>query len=880
MALVPISANELVSSVRAKMNALIGKANAIGEAVEATAADAIQTAADREATETAAAIAVAAQGATTLAAAAVGVYSAATLLAAIALGISDVADGDPFYATGADVTFTGLYRRDGSAATEIARTAKVTAIQASDALAGHFAGIDHGLYPTWGDGILSPTDRGFWFDATDPRALFSDLAGTIPAVAGDPVKYIRPHRSVANPDINSVTDRTLMTGFTATGVTAGTATGSDGVSTVRLLTETTANAAHYYRHSSITPVALRRYVIRSRVKLTNRIRCSLAAGSIVAVFDVSTESVVSVSTNTEASVRPASNGFYDIALAWVAPNAVGFSPQVALAAADGSLSYAGSASATMAVEYFDVLSASYDGFVQADGTKAPALADTTVGTILDPDGSNDAMIMSAFDLTGASKVTMVVAGVQDAATTSPKIAVEHGYAPTGGYGVMTDRSTPAGNITPFVQTSGSDYTFCSSQVRAAGSPFCLIVEFDPEQATPADRVRAWLDGDEISWPTISAIGTMTAANAFASRPLYLFARLGSSLFSDLKIAGILIVDRDLIAAERERLTRTGKYRSGQPAVEGGVFPCRAFSDAGEVVQQSWGMQPGAYARVEIETEATAMTVSHYNNISGTTYTGFSQIGVTVDGAWQQDITPAGLGAGSSMITLPDGPKLVSFVAGLQTKRPGEDIIGSWVTKVKANAPMQQVFRSSTKVLIYGDSIGVGANASPVQRYGWPMRLRAALHPVQVAVEGYGWRSLYEDAVDDAAKKAFVRKILAHRPDILWMAIGTNDYFLAQWNAATFGAAYADILDRLHAALPGLRIYAQTPLSRAVEATNAAGSTTGAYRSAIATACTGKSWVTLIDGTAIMTTASLADGVHPTTAGHGIYADYVKGVLGW
>jgi hypothetical protein len=75
------------------------------------------------------------------------------------------------------------------------------------------------------------------------------------------------------------------------------------------------------------------------------------------------------------------------------------------------------------------------------------------------------------------------------------------------------------------------------------------------------------------------------------------------------------------------------------------------------------------------------------------------------------------------------------------------------------------------------------------------------------------------------------------------------------------------------------IYCQTPLVRSVESANGSGSTLGDYRTQIATAVSSRTaFATLVDGTAILTTADLDDGVHPTTAGHAAYAAYVGGVL--
>lgn len=111
MALVPISANELVSSVRAKMNALIDEANAIGEAVEATEADAAQTSADR--------IAVAADRVLTEAARDAA-FGDANIYADTAAGLADTTEGDQFAVLAGDESVR--YQHDaGPVATEVAR---------------------------------------------------------------------------------------------------------------------------------------------------------------------------------------------------------------------------------------------------------------------------------------------------------------------------------------------------------------------------------------------------------------------------------------------------------------------------------------------------------------------------------------------------------------------------------------------------------------------------------------------------------------------------------------------------------------------------------------------------------------------------------------
>lgn len=127
-------------------------------------------------------------------------------------------------------------------------------------------------------------------------------------------------------------------------------------------------------------------------------------------------------------------------------------------------------------------------------------------------------------------------------------------------------------------------------------------------------------------------------------------------------------------------------------------------------------------------------------------------------------------------------------------------------------------------------------------------------------------------------QTLVAFIVAANPKYIWLAIGTNDYGLNAQSAAAFGAKYAQLLDALHSALPNIPIYAQTPLVRSNESANNFGNTTGDYRTAIGTAVSGRGWATLVDGTTILTTNDLADGVHPHLAGHLKYARFVNKFL--
>lgn len=303
-------------------------------------------------------------------------------------------------------------------------------------------------------------------------------------------------------------------------------------------------------------------------------------------------------------------------------------------------------------------------------------------------------------------------------------------------------------------------------------------------------------------------------------------------------------------------------------------------DTAAPVAESGYTRTNPFSRAKYQTTAQYVSVTGHSTVSSTFNT-FDQIGVYVNGVYYSHIDPSADGSFASLVSLSTGLKTIEFVAGLQSSPDQATIIGSWFVSAKGSAAMTAVSdTASNRLVIYGDSIAVGGNAAVPVRDGWPVLLRTERGSDSTVVEAYGYRSLNLDASDSTKRAAFVAKIQALNPTILWVAIGTNDYGLSKWTAASFGAAYAATLDDLHSALPALVIYCQTPLLRTSEAANSYASTLGDYRAQISTAVSARaSYCTLVDGTAILTTGQLADGVHPTTAGHAAYAAYVAGVLG-
>jgi lysophospholipase L1-like esterase len=276
------------------------------------------------------------------------------------------------------------------------------------------------------------------------------------------------------------------------------------------------------------------------------------------------------------------------------------------------------------------------------------------------------------------------------------------------------------------------------------------------------------------------------------------------------------------------------------------------------------------ARVRYFTTATELYLESYNDIH-TTYATMGDIGIRSNGADVGVVETTAVDSTKlATVSLSAGSKTVEIIASLQTSATR---LGHFPIRVRWNAAASKVAATtSPRLIVYGDSITVGANSANPSLEGWVQLVRDA-YAGSLLIEAFGQRSLNDDASDASARAAFVTYLSGLAPTALWLAIGANDG--AKWTAANFGAAYADLLDKLHTAMPSLAIYAQTPILKTSDGS------LGDYRAQIATAqSTRTAYCTLVDGTAILNgTTDLDDGVHPTTAGHAKYAAAVKTVLG-
>lgn len=295
-----------------------------------------------------------------------------------------------------------------------------------------------------------------------------------------------------------------------------------------------------------------------------------------------------------------------------------------------------------------------------------------------------------------------------------------------------------------------------------------------------------------------------------------------------------------------------------------------------------------FAHADYTTTATEIEVTTFCTLEASYISG-AVVGVYVNGVYNTSITLTGRGYATNRVALASGSKTVSLVVGTQSRpNVGSNPEGVFIKRVAANSPLTvSTTTPANRVLFLGDSITAGDSATTRAQNSYALLLRAAVYPRSVAVEAYGFRTFYDECFDAAAITASVARLVAFfsgttGTQTIVAFLGTNDYGLNKWAAATFGTQVAAWLDAVNAALPSALIKLITPLTRANETVaNGSGSTLPNYRTELATAQSTRSgYVSLTSGPSMVTypTNFAADLLHPNNAGHAQIATAVQALI--
>jgi lysophospholipase L1-like esterase len=509
--------------------------------------------------------------------------------------------------------------------------------------------------------------------------------------------------------------------------------------------------------------------------------------------------------------------------------------------------------------------------VQATESKQPALTKDAVVQqyFAVGDGTNTGMeTASTVDMTGATAATVI-------------LCARH---KTGGLGLLIEQLSTAGwtiysqiatdTIGAQFNSSGGDFIQAkTAQLRAQESTYVIALVYEPGAATNDEKVAISLNGTGIDETQTAVSGTITTAG-FIDAKISMFARTLTDFPTTSGIHTAMVFKGKLTSGEFAKVNSWLQAKAGGYADVPSKWDDsrNTFTQSGPLVSCS------PYATASYTTKATRVGIHTQH---GYPVDDQKRVGVYIDNAYYADAlcTPSA-DFGRVEVVLPAGIKKVTVVGGIANWPGAGNIFGIYPQCVEFNSPITRVAEVNTnRLTILGDSITVGASATVLQSQGWPVQLRL-YNSIPVSIDGYGYRSLYEESVDASARTASVARLLEHNPRNIWIALGTNDWGRGDWDAGDFQTAYAALLVAINASLPTATIYCQTPVLTGSEATtNTFGETMQDYRDAVIAATTGKAYATPVNWLSVLLAGDLADSVHPNTSGHTKMFNAAKTVLG-
>ncbi|MDB6017676.1 MAG: GDSL-like Lipase/Acylhydrolase family [Pedosphaera sp.] len=171
-----------------------------------------------------------------------------------------------------------------------------------------------------------------------------------------------------------------------------------------------------------------------------------------------------------------------------------------------------------------------------------------------------------------------------------------------------------------------------------------------------------------------------------------------------------------------------------------------------------------------------------------------------------------------------------------------------------------------RIWVYGDSIVGGQNWSKSSEDSFIKQMEKILD-ADVCLFASGGGSLSDDLANRKGK--MLRSIASFDPTDIVSLIGRND-----WNGSTYANTnqwatnYAAVIDTWHSMKPMAAIYIVTPIPQSSSEAGTGQGSLGTWRTAAANVAATRNFCVTISGPSIMTTADLADGLHPSDVGNG------------
>lgn len=296
-----------------------------------------------------------------------------------------------------------------------------------------------------------------------------------------------------------------------------------------------------------------------------------------------------------------------------------------------------------------------------------------------------------------------------------------------------------------------------------------------------------------------------------------------------------------------------------------------MQNTSEMVDCGTHIRTSPFARAIYDTAATQVIVSAWNNVFSVQASA-AEVGVYVDGVYQESLRPVANGPSTHIVTLPAGDKRVEIVTGGYrgpTNVAVPSVIGPamWLRSLQFNAPATIVRSTERGVVILGDSIVNGSKLASAVQEAYPRILQMGVS-FPVAVVGRGGLALVDITTTLGPETNFrprkvAREIIKHNPKLVIFALGYNDADRGGWTSVSYRAAMDTLNAELKAFIPDVQVGAMSLLFTTAPPPNYVNIQNAAISppSGIVRGIMGFPAPTL-------TAADLdADGIHPNAAGH-------------
>jgi len=181
---------------------------------------------------------------------------------------------------------------------------------------------------------------------------------------------------------------------------------------------------------------------------------------------------------------------------------------------------------------------------------------------------------------------------------------------------------------------------------------------------------------------------------------------------------------------------------------------------------------------------------------------------------------------------------------------------------------------SKRIGILSDSIGQGYSSTTLVTDGYGQKLRYN-SAENVTIMGWSGAGLYQFGANSTVLTKMDGYITDCFSDTtttkeLIINLGTNDYGLFSTSAAAVQGYLEAMVDSINTLDSSIDVFVLSPFFRDGETSLLAD-----YRTAFNAVCSTRAWCTYIEGGTIIGTGDLADGLHPTSAGHTKIYDVLK-----